>query len=299
MFTCTSFERSSDGNLSGFDFLTPCHRKQIVKSWSAVSNRIALGQIIYLQIFMHKPSLKSLFQFREVPVDQLKDDPYFERQCALLTGFLNSVVGFIRTNDYARMSELCHRIGRRHAFISSVNFEPDWWRLFASSTIDSMMPFLDQHCCSASNNNNGHDVNNNGCDKDSPSRAPLTTGKVAIRDPYLEKNPRQVVLGTDPRFAAWFMIGVHHGKRLSRSKSSTVQAWEALLMRVVELMSDAFYQAKMKNERAAAGDGTIVDDDLFLNRPSSTSALFNEKRLVSTSSESAASDIEMNNNLRI
>lgn len=68
-------------------------------------------------------------------------DPYFGRQGALFADFLHSIVGFVQLNDEKRLREICKRIGDRHARMTKVNFEPDWWRLFVSSTLDCLQPY--------------------------------------------------------------------------------------------------------------------------------------------------------------
>lgn len=45
-------------NGTNVDYLTLKQRQRIVKTWRAVQDRRQLGRQIYIQIFMHKPSLK-------------------------------------------------------------------------------------------------------------------------------------------------------------------------------------------------------------------------------------------------
>lgn len=51
-------EINDNQNGSCLDYLTLKQRQRIVKTWRAIQDRRQLGRQIYLQIFMHKPSLK-------------------------------------------------------------------------------------------------------------------------------------------------------------------------------------------------------------------------------------------------
>ncbi|KAL1245706.1 Globin-related protein [Trichinella spiralis] len=124
-------------------FLTKSQRQNVVRSWEKVPNKRALGEEIYIQIFMHKPMLKSLFPFRTVPVDQLRNNALFTRQAAIFADFIDCVVGYLAIDNGNLIMELSERVGVNHALMTSVNFDPEWWVLFANSVLDCIRQYCE------------------------------------------------------------------------------------------------------------------------------------------------------------
>jgi len=85
MFSCTGSngldvepvdpEHGSTSTRSIESILTAYQRKLIISTWQSVEDHAKLGQTIYLQIFMHKPSLKVRLFLQYV----LKPDNFFCR----------------------------------------------------------------------------------------------------------------------------------------------------------------------------------------------------------------------------
>ncbi|CDW56029.1 globin [Trichuris trichiura] len=116
-------------------------RRCILKSWRKVHNKPKLGEEIYIQIFMQKPVLKSLFPFRATPVNELHDNVLFTRQAIIFIDFIDNVVAYVGINNGRLLQELCCRVGVSHALMTRVNFDPEWWYLFANSVLDGMQKF--------------------------------------------------------------------------------------------------------------------------------------------------------------
>ncbi|KFD52494.1 hypothetical protein M513_06691 [Trichuris suis] len=121
--------------------LTKRQRRCILKSWRKVQNKAQLGEEIYIQIFMQKPVLKSLFPFRATPVNELHDNVLFTRQAVIFIDFIDNVVAYVGINNGRLLQELCTRVGISHALMTRVNFDPEWWYLFANSVLDGMQKF--------------------------------------------------------------------------------------------------------------------------------------------------------------
>uniref|UniRef100_A0A5S6QY75 GLOBIN domain-containing protein n=1 Tax=Trichuris muris TaxID=70415 RepID=A0A5S6QY75_TRIMR len=122
-------------------FLTSRQRRSVLKSWRRVENKRLLGEEIYIQIFMQKPVLKSLFPFRAVPVNDLHGNMLFTRQAAIFIDFIDNMVAYVATNNGRLLQELCTRVGVSHALMTRVNFDPDWWYLFANSVLDGIQKY--------------------------------------------------------------------------------------------------------------------------------------------------------------
>jgi len=88
-------------------------------------------------------STQSLFPFRELPVDQLSANAAFQRQSRLMGDFLAQIVALVRQRDWLKMDALCKQVGQRHARLTSVDFETDWWQLFISATLDTLKLYFD------------------------------------------------------------------------------------------------------------------------------------------------------------
>ncbi|OUC44293.1 globin [Trichinella nativa] len=137
------YYRKGHDNDHRVKFLTKSQRQNVVRSWEKVPNKRALGEEIYIQIFMHKPMLKSLFPFRTVPVDQLRNNALFTRQAAIFADFIDCVVGYLAINNGNLIMELSERVGVNHALMTSVNFDPEWWVLFANSVLDCIRQYCE------------------------------------------------------------------------------------------------------------------------------------------------------------
>ncbi|KRY39844.1 hypothetical protein T01_2092 [Trichinella spiralis] len=137
------YYRKGHDNDHRVKFLTKSQRQNVVRSWEKVPNKRALGEEIYIQIFMHKPMLKSLFPFRTVPVDQLRNNALFTRQAAIFADFIDCVVGYLAIDNGNLIMELSERVGVNHALMTSVNFDPEWWVLFANSVLDCIRQYCE------------------------------------------------------------------------------------------------------------------------------------------------------------
>ncbi|KRY73975.1 hypothetical protein T4A_9607, partial [Trichinella pseudospiralis] len=137
------YYRKGHDNDHRVKFLTKSQRQNVVRSWEKVPNKRALGEEIYIQIFMHKPMLKSLFPFRTVPVDQLRNNALFTRQAAIFADFIDCVVGYLAIDNANLIMELSERVGVNHALMTSVNFDPEWWVLFANSVLDCIRQYCE------------------------------------------------------------------------------------------------------------------------------------------------------------
>lgn len=85
---------------------------------------------------------QTLFSFRDVPIGQLTNNAYFNRQAAIFADFLHTMVSFVQLDSENLLRDLCHRVGVKHAQFTSIDFEPDWWRLFVNAAIDCLQPYF-------------------------------------------------------------------------------------------------------------------------------------------------------------
>uniref|UniRef100_A0A915HVS6 Globin family profile domain-containing protein n=1 Tax=Romanomermis culicivorax TaxID=13658 RepID=A0A915HVS6_ROMCU len=234
-------EHINDETIKKIDFVSIDQQNLIAKVWDHIADHMTLFQNVYLQIFMHKPSLKhggqfqppaslpiqSLFPFRHLPVESLKLDEYFNRQCNLMQNFVTQLVDFMRTDQRSKFDNLCTRVGRRHAHLTVVDFEPDWWHLFISATLDQLQTFFQTTPLSSSSST-------------------TMTANQNIHESTLSKIGHVIF---------------HH----SSTNSKTVQdkmkeSWRNFLEYTVETMSAEFYRTKGKLEAMAAARAEGVED---------------------------------------
>ncbi len=47
----------------------------------------------------------------------------------------------VGSKDIAQLNDIARESGSRHAHLTSISFQPEWWLLFKRSLLDCMQPF--------------------------------------------------------------------------------------------------------------------------------------------------------------
>uniref|UniRef100_A0A915IXH8 Globin family profile domain-containing protein n=1 Tax=Romanomermis culicivorax TaxID=13658 RepID=A0A915IXH8_ROMCU len=174
---------------------------------------------------------KSLFRFRDQPVDRLRYDESFNRQCYVIQNFMRKTVGLLRRGEFEQLELLCRQVGRRHAHLTKVQFAGDWWPLFVSSTLDQLKPRCKSWC-----QNGGRSASW------SSSGSGAAGGSNRLLAALFSQWPLR--LGVHFSTTAMMIIG---GRRTKFDE--VMEAWRIFLEYVVTLMSNEFYTTRAEKTR--------------------------------------------------
>ncbi len=121
-------------------YLSQREVKLIAKIWNSVTNKTTFGENVLLQVFMYRPNLKSLFKFRKVPVGSLHRDPRFLFQATKIVHFMDATIKDLLESDEKSIIDRSLHVGHRHAQLTTVQFDRNWWQIFSSAILDCIAP---------------------------------------------------------------------------------------------------------------------------------------------------------------
>lgn len=104
--------------------LTDAERDVIYRSWRRLSPEIVgIGTRVFMYIFHELPHVASLFPFRDVPLEDLPDDPRFRSHASRFMLAVGAVM-----EDSAAAGAVFYALGQTHASIR--HFSPDYFATF-------------------------------------------------------------------------------------------------------------------------------------------------------------------------